>query len=234
MRLDFRQIYFEDSQLKELYSFATPYRNEVLTDFFENSIIAGEVPKSDAEYISICSWRLRKKRLDGWTPVILKFDNNGDNLSEEKILKQDFDVAVLTPRSQSHKMLAMAQAWHGGPQHNYVWEKAIDELKQIINVPEEVNIAIYENHFIAHKDLYKSYVSDCLNPVMRFMSSNPVFFADSGYAERKERDKAGGGPEAVKRYRDQTGRNDWPIAPFVLERLFSIYINNKKLKIINL
>lgn len=234
MRLRFYQIYFKDEQLKELYSFATPYRNEVLTDFFENEVIAREVPKCDAEYISVCSWRLRKKRWDGMTPVILKFGKNGDDLTEEKILSQDFDIANLRPFSGSHRMLMNAALWHGGSTHNYAWENAIEELKTLRPIPEEVKTPFYENHFIARKDVYQSYVKDCLIPVMYFMSSRPVFFADSGYAVKKERDRQGGGPEAVKRYREQTGRNDWPIAPFVLERLFSIWSNDKDFKIVNI
>jgi hypothetical protein len=227
MSLDFIQIYFQDEQLKELYSFATPFRNEGLTDFFENQIIAREVPKLNSNFISVCSWRLRKKRQDGWTPVILKGDFD---LTEEKILSKDFDVAVLTPRSQSHQMLANSAMWHGGAQHHFAWENAIKELKKFIEIPEEVNTAIYENHFIARKEIYHEYISSLLNPVMRFMSDRSVFFADSGYAQKKERQD----PEAVKRYRKETGRNDWPIAPFILERMFSIFINDKKLKIINL
>lgn len=228
MRLKFYQIYFEDEQRKECYDFATPYRNETLTDFFENDVIKNLVPETSTEYISVCSWRLRKKRQDGWTPVILKFNNLVDDLSEEKIFKQYFDVAVLTPRSGSHKMLTMAEIWHG-----QAWREGIAELKKFIKVPDEVKTAIYENHFIAKKELYHEYVHTVLNPVMDFMRGNPVFFSDSGYAQKKERDRPTG-PEAVKRYREKTGRNDWPIAPFILERLFSIFINDKNLKIINL
>jgi hypothetical protein len=230
MSLQFYQIYFKDEQLTECYDFTARHRNEKITDFFENSIIADLVPKSTAEYISVCSWRLKKKRQDGWTPVILKGDLE---LTEEKILSHDFDVAVLTPRSKSHKMLGMSALWHGGHQHNYAWDNAITELKKFIKIPEEVTTAIYENHFIARKELYHEYVANFLNPVMQFMSGRDCFFVDAGYAPKKERDKSEG-IQAVERYRKETRRNDWPIAPFILERLFSIFINDKQLKIINL
>lgn len=228
-RLKFYQIYYRDEQLKECYDFATAYRNGPPTDFFENSIIEDLVPKTDADYISVCSWRLRRKRLDGWTPVILKFANMGDDLSEEKILKQDFDIAVLTPRSGSHKMLGMSEIWHG-----QAWRGAFNELKKFMLLPEEVKTPIYENHFIARKEIYHAYVNNCLSHCMEFMSGRDVFFQDSGYSEKKSRDKQGGGPQAVERYRQETGRKDWPIAPFILERLFSIWINDKDFKIINI
>lgn len=225
MKLQFHQIYFNDNQLKELYSFATPYKNENLTDFFENEVIAREVPKCDAEYISFCSWRLRKKRQDGWVPKLSGFIGRPDDLSEEKILKQDFDVAVLTPKSSSHCMLHMSEIYHG-----QAWRDATSELKKIICVPEEVKTPIYENHFIARGSIYRDYVNNMLGPVLNYMRTNSVFFQDAGYADKKGRTDR----EAVARYRAKTGRNDWPIAPFVLERLFSIWINDKKLNIINL
>lgn len=229
MSLAFYQIYFQDEQLKECYDFATPYRNETCTDYFENSVIKDLVPKTEADYIAVCSWRIKEKRQSGKCPMILNIYGN-DDLSEEKILNSGADIINLRPFSPGHQMLANSAMWHGGQQHNYAWENAIDELKNIIAVPEEVKTPIYENHFVSRAAVYKSYVSDCLSPVIDFMSSSPSFFADSGYAEKKARQD----PAAVERYRKETGRNDWPIAPFVLERLFSIWINNKQFKIVNL
>lgn len=225
MSLDFYQIIYDESQRGECYNFSKPYFNTTLTDFFENSIIENLVPKSSADYISVCSWRLRKKRQDGWVPSLCSFAGREDNLSEDKILNSDFDVAVLTPRSSSHRMLFMAGEWHRPN-----WEPAMKELKKFIKVPEEVKTPVYENHFIASKELYHEYVANLLNPVMQFMSDRSVFFADSGYAEKKKRTE----PKSVEDYKNITGRNDWPIAPFILERLFSIWINDKQLKIINL
>lgn len=231
MTLDFYQIYFKDEQLKVLYDFAIPYKNHSVSDFFENDVIKTLVPNSEADFISVCSWRLRAKRLEGICPVILK---NDVSLSKEKILSQDFDIANLRPFSSSHQMLCNARFWHGGPQHNYAWEKAEEELSKFIHIPNEVRTAIYENHFIARKEIYRQYVSECLIPTMEFMGEKEVFKADAGYAEKKTRDRDGKGPDAVKEYRQLTGRNDWPIAPFILERLFSIWCNDKNFKIINI
>lgn len=228
MSLDFIQIYYHDDQVKHLYSFASPYKNEVVTDFFENKVIAERVPKCNAEYIGVCSWRLREKRQSGKCPIILNIYGN-DNLSEKKILNSGADIINLRPFSPGHQMLANAAMWHGGAQHNYAWENAITELREIIHVPEEVNTPIYENAFVAKKEIYHEYVADCLNPVMQFMSDRSCFFSNSGYAEKKARIE----PKSVEDYRKITGRNDWPIAPFVLERLFSIWINDRKYKIIN-
>jgi hypothetical protein len=144
------------------------------------------------------------------------------SLSHEKIVSSDFDIAILTPRSPSHKPLIMAAQWHG-----QAWTDAIADLRHFIRVPKEISRAIYENHFIARKEIYHEYVNDCLMPAISYMRDRPLYFADSGYAGRKtqkERDA----------YYEKTGRRDWPIAPFVLERLFSIWCEGKGFKMINL
>lgn len=210
--LDFYQIYYKDEQLSELYNFATPYFNKDLTLYFENSAICELVPKSTSERICVASWRLQQKR---GNLIRAKKEINRDDLID------DYDVAILTPRSPTHQPLYMAYRWHGIP-----FLKAIKELKSFIKVPDELKYGIYENHFIARSDIYKDYVSNCLLPCIDFMSSRPLFFVDAGYARKK--------PEGeVKAYKNLTGRNDWPLAPFVLERLFSIYIHYKNLKVVN-
>lgn len=233
MKIDLHQIYYDEKQLSELYSFAIPLENTVLTDFFENSVIATAVPKSTADYIGVASWRLRQKRQDGLCPMILKIYGK-DDLSlgklKDGIRASDADIVNLRPFSSSHKMLHMASVYHGGPIHNYAWENAIKELKQIIDIPEEVKTPIYENAFIARREIYADYVTRCLTPVMEFVLGKPAFFVDSGYAAKKLRTD----PESVSIYQEKTGRLDWPILPFVLERLFSIWIEGKNFKVINL
>jgi hypothetical protein len=223
MTLDFIQIYYDDIQQEEIYPFSQPYKNYGLTPFFENSIISELVPASNADLISVCSWALKRKRQNGPTPIVLKGDTS---LTEEKILCNDFDVAVLTPRSASHKMLHMASQWHGK-----VWDNAFYELQKFLGrtLKNELRHPIYENHFIAKREIYQAYVKDLLNPCIEYMKTNEIFMLPSGYSRRKRAN-----PEEVGRVRAMLGFEDWPIAPFVLERLFSIYINDKGLNVINL
>lgn len=225
MTLDFIQIYYDDIQKDRLYPFATPYKNNTLTDYFESSVIADLVPNLQADLISICSWRLAQKRGD--TIVNLKGDTS---LTEEKILSHDFDIAVLTPRSPRHQALSMASMWHG-----QAWDDAFDVFKNEflptvgITINGELKKAIYENHFIARKSIYQLYVESCLAPAIRLCQERTeIFGADSGYV-RKKRDQ-----KEVQAYQEKSGRKDWPIAPFILERLFSIWINDKNFKVINL
>ena len=235
MNLDFYQIYFKDDQLPNLYPFAIPFKNETLTDYFENDVIARLVPESTADYISVCSWRLKQKRGESSTPIVL---NHKLELDEQKILSQDFDVAVLTPRRAGFRALYMAANWHGT-----VWHDAFSVFSDGflrphgISVPknyedldgEDLKHAIHENHFIARRGIYHDYVSNCLAPAIQFIGSRmDTFGQNSGYVHKK-RDA-----QEIQAYQKASGRQDWPITPFILERLFSIWINDKNLNVINL
>jgi hypothetical protein len=222
MTLSFTQIYYDESQKGELYNFAKPYFNDGLTPYFENSIIADIVPSIDADLIGVASWRLRQKRMN--SQIYLK---NDLSLTEEKITNSDFDVAILTPHSPSHKCLAMSANWHGK-----AWVDAFNAfkpfLKQFGKVPDELKYAIYENHFITRKEIYHDYINRYLIPAIAHIGGSPVYFADSGYIAKKR------GASDIERVQRLLGRRDWPIVPFLLERLFSFYIDSRNFKVINL
>ncbi len=225
MSLDFFQIYYDHAQYSELYPFSRPVYSVGLTTYFENQFIVTLVPQSQADYISVCSWRLRKKRGD----VIYALGGVGkDALTVEKIeAALPFDVAILTPRSPNHQPLNMAVNWHG-----QAWVEAFEAFKPFLQrfgkVPEELTYAIYENHFIAKREIYQDYVNTYLIPAIDFIGLNPVFFADANYVPKK-RDT-----NEIDRVQRLLGRKDWPITPFLLERLFSFYIQDKGLNVIRL
>lgn len=232
--LEFWQIIYKEDQRASCYPFAKVYFNETLTDSFENDVISRLVPQSNADYISVASWRLKQKRNDASTPMVLK---NNLTLTEEKILSRDFDIAILTPRWPQFRALYMAVNWHGE-----AWERAfsvfIDGFLRPNGIPipknyqeldgEDLTYAIHENHFIAEQEIYQTYVRNILIPAIEFTKTNPVFLEDSGYVHKK-RDAL-----EIKEYQEKSGRTDWPIAPFILERLFSLWINDKAFKVINL
>jgi hypothetical protein len=220
--IDFIQIYYKQEHKEYLYDFAKPYFSAGLTPYFENAIIAGVVPTCEADYISVCSWRLKKKRGDS---IHYLGGFGTDQLTMDKIqAAMPFDVAILTPRSPNHQVLSMAANWHG-----HAWADAFKELKPFFGkIPDELTYAIYENHFIARKEIYHDYVKSFLIPAIELIGDNPVFFADSGYLQKKK------DYEEIARVQKLLGRKDWPILPFILERLFSFYINDKGFNVIKL
>lgn len=228
MTIDFTQIYFKDEQLAALYPFSTAYKNETLTAYFENQAIADLVPKSTADKIGVCSWRLKEKRNESSSPFILNRKYGHSELTQERIETVDYDVAILCPRNPSHNVLHMSANWHGK-----AWVDAFEVFRRWlysharIKVPDFLTNIIYENHFIARREIYQDYVKTLLIPAMQHMDTDPVYLVDAGYAKRKRE-------QDVKEYTAKTGRTDWPIAPFILERLFSIYLQDKKYNVIPL
>jgi hypothetical protein len=237
--LAFYQIYYDEAQKPELYDFAMPYFNQGLSVHFENEVIAHLVPKLGADMIGVASWRLRKKRGDSQIGL-----RNDLSLSADKILSSKADVCILTPRSPIHKPLIAAESWHGK-----AWVEAFTIFKTFlrsigITVNGELKHSIYENHFVARGDIYHEYVEKVLKPSMRFMedydqevtltydvdgqavtATEKLFLFPSKYIHLKRRS-----PE-VQIIPQKLGLKDYPIGVFILERLFSIYINDKNLTV---
>jgi hypothetical protein len=207
--LDFYQVTYKHEHYTELYDFALPWYNHNLNEFFENWVISSLVPTLESELIGVCSWRLKAKRQDS-------IRTKGE-LTEEVLRTLDYDVAILTPRSNNHRPLEAAKTWHYPH-----WTPAIERLRDLIKIPQEVTHTIYENHFVADRDLYQDYVRRYLRPAIAFMKENPeIFRAPSGYAKYKTEGER-------KIIKEKLGLDDWPIGVFVLERLFSIYLQNEK------
>lgn len=221
MNLDFIQIIYDQVQAEHCYPFARIHKNETLTPYFENSVIKHLVPDCAADRIGICSWRLAQKRGD-------MFRLLDKTLTYQKLIDNEYDIAILTPRSPTHKPLFMASQWHFPN-----WDEPFNVFKKFlrtdlgIKVPNELSWAIYENHFIAKREIYHDYVRNCLTPAIDFIGSNELFLSDAGYSKRKSATER-------QNYFESTGRRDWPIAPFILERLFSIYCEGKNFKTIPL
>lgn len=219
MTLDFIQIIYEEYQREKCYPFATIHKNEACTIFFENSVIANIVPKSSADLIGVCSWRLSQKRGD-------MFRLADKTLTREKILAHDFDVAILTPRGHTDIETKLLH-WH--PKDAV--QTAIEDFRRRFGFPSEVKRSIYENHFIARGELYRRYCSDMLKPAINYMAGlRDIYMVDAGYINRKQ----GREREAALRLLASWGRTDYPLAPFILERLFSIWISDQNLKVIDL
>lgn len=225
MTLRMWQVCFKVEQLNELYPFSTPYWNDRLTPYFENTPICELVPQSQADYVSVCSWALRRKRNTGGAEVILKNTYGTTDLTEEMITETDADVMILTP-VKHRDILVKLYAWHGDSAR-----KAVAEFNKFMKFPEEVKHAIYENHFVARKEIYLEYVETCLKPCIEFMSEREVFSLPSGYRQKKER-LAKTTNEVAETLAKLGGVSDYPIAPFILERLFSIWIDKKNLKVV--
>jgi hypothetical protein len=226
--LDFYQIVYQNEQRKHLYNFSIPYDNNKPTPFLENEVIRSLIPQSKSDLIAVCSWQLKQKRHVIPSKYVLK--ENAALLSRQRILAHAFDVGILTPRLPGHKTLFMGTHWFGN-----TWTQALSVLSEFlhselgVSVPIELTFPIYENHFIATGSLYKEYVASCLDPVMKFMQQESIFFEPSGYLKHQKHKAEF---DKIEHYQNALGMNDWIIGVFLLEHLFSIWINNKKVNVI--
>lgn len=208
------QIYYEEEQKVHCFPFARLHFNDRLTIFFENSVIKDLVLASQSEKLAICSWKLKQK---------LRWYIGKHRELTQEVMDSDYDVLSFTRNSASHQMLAAANKYHKGFKEGM--QKICDHIG--LKVPGEVKQPIYQNHFSAKREIYRDYVQNFLSPAMEFMSTDmkELAMSDSNYSQLS-RSKIT--PEYLM---DKIGLPHYPLAPFILERLFSVYIQNKKIKV---
>lgn len=211
------QIYYDESQLPKLYPFAIPYYNKGLTIFFESSVIKDIVLSTEADKIGVVSWKLKDKMR--W------YIGRPRELTQE-ILESDYEVMSFTKNTKDHHMLAAADRWHPG------FLTTFDKILAKIGVsrPGEVKIPIYQNHHCSKTEIYKDYIQKYLSPAMDCMTNDPEINAlaiqDSKYSDLTH--------QSADHLFDKIGMRIYPIAPFLLERLFSIYVHNFKINVTHL
>ena len=214
------QIFYEESQKKDLFPFAKPFFNAELTEFFENAVIYRVVLPSNADKIGVCSPALRWKI------------NHGIPMREEftqELIDRDYDVLSLSRKqAPEHFMLAKMDNWHPGTR------QTLNMILSAIGLGTfeqrmEPKVAIYQNAFLARTDIYKSFLREAMIPAMRMMTDDKEIkvrcWEDSYYYKLKSE------PEYRKMIEAKTGWDYIPCHTFILERLFSCWLSDKNLDI---
>jgi len=209
------QIYYDEKQKEKLYPFSIPYFNTGLTIFFENKVLADIVSVANTEKIGVCSWKLAEKmraRVGLRVPLTLEVLNSG------------YEVLSLTKNSKKHTMLAHLYHWHPSSKQamELLWQKLGFKLCG------EVKNPIYQNHYVAKREIYQDYVNNFLNPAMELIKTdeelNNLMMKDSGYGKlSREAD--------TKSVKEKLGLDFYPLAPFILERCPSCWFDMKGIKI---
>lgn len=211
------QIYYADYQKQYLFPCARPYFNDHLTIFFENSVIAKLVMEAKTDKIGVFSWKLREK---------LRWYIGKPRPVTQEVIETDYDVLSFTRNTKYHKMLEAASVWH--PEFRPTLDKICGRVG--IKVPNEVKTPIYQNSFMAKTDIYQDYVTTYLKPIMDLVESDQEIYklaiSDSNYTTLAKQDSASS--EELQR---KIGMPYYPIIPFILERLFSIYVENKNINV---
>jgi hypothetical protein len=215
--IEFHQLYYREDQVSKLYPFAIPYFNESLTPYFENSCIVHLVKASTGSKVSVCSWKLREK---------LKWYVGRPRELTVEVLESDYDVLSFTRQTKDHKMMKLAEVWHKG--FGSAMQKMVEGIGK--KWPYEVKIPVYQNHFAATLEIYMDYVTEYLEPAINFIENDAEMFKiamqDSKYSELNK-------PHAIssEELMMKIGYPFYPLAPFLLERLFSVYIHNKNINV---
>ena len=151
----------------------------------------------------------------------------------EEALGSDYDVLALTRRQNpvkgpdQHFMLRKLENWHPG------------SLETLLMIFKEIGLEwwerrepkdpIYQNHFVARGEIYREYVQTVLIPAMWLMENHEPIrkrcYEDSGYYKLKTDVSY---PRLIK---DQLGMDYVPMHTFLCERMFSCWIEGKKLNI---
>jgi hypothetical protein len=209
------QLFYEDNQKKEIFDFAIPYKTEGLTIFFEGYWIAQLVMASKADKVGVCSWKLKdkmRKRVGLRQPLT------------QQALESDYQVLSFTRNSQRHGMLAMANTWH--PHFlttiKLLWQKLGYKM------PGEAKNPIYQNHYAAKTEIYRDYVVNFLIPAMKLTEKdeelNKMMLQPSGYGKLQRNCD-------LKSVKEKLSMDDYPLAPFILERCPALYYQMKGVQI---
>ena len=211
------QIIYNEAQKKECFPFADVFVNDRLTIHFENAIIRDIVSTSNDERIAVCSWKLKQK---------LRWYIGRPREITQELLESDYEVLSFTKNTKYHKMLGAAEAWHPG------FLATFDKILAKIGVvrPVEVKIPIYQNHFAAKREIYQYYVQNYLSPAMDCIQNDPEINAmamrDSKYSDLTH--------QSAEHLKKKLGISYYPLVPFLLERLFSVYVDNKRINVTHL
>lgn len=217
MAAELIQIIYKEEQRKECYPFARIYKNDDLTIFFENELIKRFVLSTSADKIGVCSWKLRQKQ---------KYNVGKSQEITDSLINSSYDVLSFTKNSKYHEMLNAADLWHSG------FKSALKKMLDFVGIPmpSEVSKPIYQNHFMASTPIYRDYVNSYLIPCMDAIKKNEevrsLCFADSNYTALAKKDAA-----SAAYLQQQIGMPYYPLVPFLLERLFSIYVFNKNINV---
>jgi hypothetical protein len=211
MRFTLWQIWYAEKQQSEIYPFASPYYNEGLTLFFENDLIAKLVPTSETEYTAVASWKLARKSRRIF-PITVE------------ALESDYEVLSFTRNGRDHRMIAMAATVHSDflPAIKLLWGKLG------LKMPGETRNPIYQNHYSCKTDIYKRYVSEFLSPAMELIDTdeelNALMTKPTNYS-RLSKDSD------LKSVKAKLGMNEYPLAPFVLERCPALWFEMHRIPV---
>lgn len=192
---------YDNSHIKTIEQKSYLFEYNVLIDVIDNHNIT-------EDYLGIFSYKfpiktgLFKKKL-------LKILKDSPN--------KDIYIFCTNSNKLKGKYLSFTEKVHPG--FVELFTALCNDLNLKVKEPKYV---VYSNFFIARTDIYKEYVNNIIKPAIELLETK--------YKEQVWKDSKyqGLGKEKLKQC---TGLDYYPFHTFILERLFSIWIENKNYKI---
>lgn len=202
----------------QCYPFATLYDNKDLTIYFENSVLQKFVNETTKDKISVCSWALQH--------IKLKMYIGRPRPLTQELLESNYDVLSFTKNTKNHQFFAFANRNH--PNFADTFRKMLNAAG--LKMPSKVKDPIYQNHFSCRSDIYKDYVKTYLTPCMEVIKNDPeinkLAMVDSNYSQLSRMST-----EMGEYLKEKIGVSYYPLVPFLLERLFSVYCQNNRINV---
>jgi hypothetical protein len=163
--------------------------------------------KLESQYIGIFSWRFPNK-----TGVFKK--------KLEYYLEKypNYDVYNFCTERFNEKYLEFTEQQHPG--FFSLFYDICSELGLYCKEPKHI---IYSNFFIARNSIYRDYFNNYV--------SKAIFLLETKYKDLAFQDSLYKGALSEDELKTQIGMNYYTMHTFVLERLFSVYLENKNYKV---
>lgn len=185
----------------------TPYLNPIKTVeeksyLFEYNPILKLIPNATGKYVGCFSWKFNQKT------GITKYEL-------ERVLEQTA-ADVISFCFNIPKYLQVSELHHPGFKERFTLL-----CKELGLTCKEPQVTVYSNFFVAKPEVYREYLSLLTEAIRLLEDEKYKAFADANY-------KVGLSSEALY---EHTGLKHYTWHTFLLERLMSVWIDNKKLKV---
>jgi len=175
---------------------------------FEYNVIKDLIPKvEDEDYIGIFSYKFGNK-----TRLYKNLLNRLLVINNYK----DYDIIGLSLKLFKGNYLEVSEEKHKG--FTELFGLICKDLNLIVKEPKNV---IYSNQFLAKGKVYKQFLNEVINPTIELLETKykDLAWKDAGYIWGLKGEQL----------KEQTGLDYYPFHVFILERLLSVWLENKNM-----
>lgn len=219
------QIAFDEQSLSNIdSSFAIPILNNRVSPFFENETISKlvdfNVTQNFDGYYAVLSHKFFQETTDCELKAITK-EKIEANLGTHDV------VSFFGFKKDNFEMFRHAEKVHKGI--DICYQELFRLLGHTYNPSMRMRFVVYRNAFFAKSHIYERYVKEMLDPCIELMSDkkNELLYSslwkDSRYPYQESRFRKH--PELRDRFVRDMGVPYYPFHTFVLERMFSYWLN---------